>query len=103
MDKQRDDVINDFSNFIKGEHVCMNIEPNIIWATVYHFIHGDFSFQETTCFYNDNLRILIKPEDKNMLLAKKLINMYAKLHNIRYEDSYEILLDFLNNYKVFNL
>ena len=44
----------------------------------------------------------LKKEDANMLFERKVINRYAKYHEIRFEDGFDIIKDFLDTIKPIN-
>jgi hypothetical protein len=46
---------------------------------------------------NKAIRYYISFDHKNLLLARKFLNRYARHHEIRYEDSIDIITEFFNH------
>jgi hypothetical protein len=90
FNKQRNFLINTVRDFlgieVSDEEVC---------AVLYR-VYGNH-------INNPHVHIPIlyylKKGDENMLLERKVFNRYARYHEIRYEDSLEIIINFVNGIK----
>jgi len=87
-----------------------NKKRNSLIKTIREFLGIEVSDQEILAVmfrYSNNPRIpyllYVKKEDKNMLLERKILNRYAKYNEIRFEDSDEIIIDFLSNIDIYIL
>jgi len=47
-------------------------------------------------FNSQAIRYYISVDNMNLLLARKILNRYARYHEIRYEDSLEIITEFID-------
>jgi len=78
-----------FITYKMKEYIGMDLTDDYFWAFIFahqpHFI-----------------KYYVKPEDKNILLERKLINYFASQESIRYEDSEDVLTDFVTNLKPIN-
>ena len=82
---------------INENNVC-NKQRNYLIKAVKDFLEIKFSDAHILAvlykIYGHSNGIL-KKEDKNILFEKIVFNKYAKYHGIRYEDSVEIILNFI--------
>jgi len=84
FNKQREYLINKVRKFIEIE-----VSEDEICA-----ILSDYRYIDYYITYND--------EHKKLLLQKKLLNRYARYHEIRFEDSCQIISKYLNSIKPLN-
>jgi len=84
FNKQREYLINKVRKFIEIE-----VSDDEICA-----ILSDYRYIDYYITYND--------EHKKLLLQKKLLNRYARHHEIRFEDSCQIISKYLNSIKPLN-
>ena len=82
FNKQRYYIINKVRDFLN-----MQVSDEEICAVLYR-IYGKH--------INNPITYYLKQEDENMLFERKVFNRYAKCHEIRYEDSYDIIVNFIN-------
>jgi hypothetical protein len=87
-----------------------NKKRNSLIKTIREFLGIEVSDLEILAVmfrFSNNPRIpyllYVKKEDKNMLLERKILNRYAKYNEIRFEDSDEIIIDFLSNIDIYIL
>jgi len=89
-----------------------NKQMNFLINTVRDFLGIEVSDEEVLAvlyrFYGNHVNnphehipisYYLKKEDENMLLERKVFNRYARYHEIRYEDSLEIISNFVNGIK----
>jgi len=81
FNKQREYLINKFREFIEIE---------ISNAEVAACLFNPISFDYVGYYFKD---------DENLLLKRKVYNRYARYHEIRYEDSVDIIYDFIQKIK----
>ena len=83
-----------------------NKQRNFLINKVRNFLGIEVSDQEVCAvLYTRNLieyMYYFKDEDFNMLLERKVLNRHAKYHEIRIEDSRDIINSFLRDIKVIN-
>jgi predicted transcriptional regulator len=96
LNKQRKFLINKVRDFI-GIQVS-DAEVLAILAKFYSNDHRK-SRQD---FQYVPIKYYIKEEDQNILFERKVLNRYANSHTIRYEDSVDIIGDFLGKIKPIN-
>ena len=90
FNKQRYYIINKVRDFLN-----MQVSDEEICAVLYRF-YGD----HINASHNHMpISHYLKQEDENMLFERKVFNRYAKCHEIRYEDSYDIIVNFMNKIK----
>jgi len=68
------------------------------------YIHTDITNKEILLLINENnnKKYYFNKSDDDLLIAKKFYNKFAKYHNIKYIDSYNIILDYLNKIQPVN-
>jgi hypothetical protein len=86
--KQRNFIIKKFREFLN--------KPYCSEASILAIIE----FFGSNC--NEYITYYSKKTDRNLLLVKQLINTFASDKGIRYEDSYEVIRDFITNMKPIN-
>ena len=90
FNKQRNFLIDTVRNFLN-----MSVTDEEICAVIYRFYGAHINNQHShipNSYY-------FKKEDENMLFERKVFNRYAKSHEIRYEDSVEIISNFITKIK----
>ena len=93
LNKQRNFLINKVRDFIGievSEAEVMAVLARFYWNT------NRQDFQDVPIKY------YVKEQDKNILFERKVLNKYANSHIIRYEDSVDIISDFLGKIKPIN-
>ena len=90
FNKQRYYVINKVRDFLN-----MQVSDEEICAVLYRFYGAHINHSQS----HIPISYYLKQEDENMLFERKVFNRYAKCHEIRYEDSYEIITNFINKIK----
>ena len=90
FNKQRNFLINTVRKFLEIE-----VSDEEVLAVLYRFYgnHINSPHEHIPISY------YLKKEDENMLLERKVFNRYARCHEIRYEDSLEIIHNFINKIK----
>ena len=90
FNKQKNFLINTVRDFLEIE-----VSDAEVLAILYRFVGSLINHPQghTTIAY------YLKMEDQNMLFERKVINRYAKYHEIRYEDSFEIIQNFVTKIK----
>ena len=90
FNKQRNFLINTVRDFLGIE-----VSDEEVVAVLYRFYgnHVNNPHEHIPISY------YLKKEDENMLLERKVFNRYARYHEIRYEDSFEIIYSFINKIK----
>ena len=91
FNKQREYLINKVRKFLLLEvnNYELEITDNEICAILSEYRYINYYFRDTY-------------EYKNLLLQRKLLNRYARYHEIRFEDSCHIISRFLNGIKPLN-
>jgi len=96
FNKQRKFLINKVKDFIDIQ--VSDAEVLAILARFYLNAQGkcrqDFQYVP--------IKYYIKEEDENILFERKVLNRYANIHTIRYEDSVDIISNFLGKIKPIN-
>jgi hypothetical protein len=93
LNKQRKFLINKVRDFIGIE--VSDAEVLAILARFYwNTNRQDFRYVP--------IKYYVKEQDKNILFERKVLNRYANIHTIRYEDSVDIISDFLGKIKPIN-
>jgi hypothetical protein len=90
FNKQRNFIIDTVRDFLGIE-----VSDAEVLAVLYRIYGGYINSPET----GRPITYYIKIEDANMLFERKVFNRYAKYHEIRYEDSVEIIFNFVNGIK----
>jgi hypothetical protein len=62
-----------------------------------------FIYTDGNTINNHYIRYYLNENDKNLLASRRLINHYAGKNDIRYEDSIEVLRNFLESIKPVSL
>jgi hypothetical protein len=88
FNKQRNFLINTVRDFLGIE-----VSDEEVLAVLYRFYGNHVNNPHIPISY------YLKKEDENMLLERKVFNRYARYNEIRYEDSYEIISNFVNKIK----
>jgi len=85
FNKQRNFLIDTVRNFLN-----MPVTDEEICAVLYRFYgnHGNRQFNHPP------ISSYLKEEDDNMLFERKVYNRFAYHQGIRYEDSYQVILNF---------
>jgi len=63
-------------------------------------VYNDTNFQSSIKIYNYYLEV--EDKEKKLLKIRKVFNRYAKVNEIRYEDSVEIICEFIKSIKPLN-
>ena len=97
---------------LKEHETETNKQRNFLIKTVRDFLSIEVSDEEICALlfslYGNHINSLhshipisfyLKKEDENMLFERKVYNRYAKCNEIRYEDSYQIIHNFLSKIK----
>ena len=79
FNKQREYLMNKFRTFLE-----MDVTDEEICAMLSHYRYINYYFSDLN-------------ECKSILLQRKLLNRYARYHEIRYEDSIDIIYKYLNS------
>ena len=90
FNKQKNFLINTVRKFLEIE-----VSDEEVLAVLYRFYGSYINSPQS----HIPISYYLKMEDKNMLLERKVLNRYAKYHEIRYEDSLEIIHNFINEIK----
>jgi len=76
-----------------------NNQKNFIMNKFRKFLNIPVSYNEVNAILNKSQSLKyyfkVEDEDNNLLFIKKVYNRYAKYHEIRYEDAYEIIDNFI--------
>jgi len=86
FNKQRNFLIDTVRNFLN-----MQVSDEEICAVLYKFYGKNINHPQS----NIPISHYLKKEDGNMLFERKVFNRYAKCNEIRYEDSVEIIYNFI--------
>ena len=102
---QRDLITDNFRKFIE----MTEESEESIWA----FINSVFPYGQYKSFLQNfgsqlntsmlNVGFYTKASDKNILLERRLINYFATINDIRFEDSKDVLVDFIVSMRPINL
>ena len=112
---QRDLITDNFRKFTENKELC----EESIWA----FINSVFPYQQYKKYLQGDPKVGVTPRqsqthlniahlnvgfytkasDRNILLERILINYFAKYHQIRFEDSKDVLVDFIISMRPINL
>jgi hypothetical protein len=87
FNKQRNFLIDTVRNFLN-----MQVSDEEICAVLYKFYGKNINHPQS----HIPISHYLKKEDGNMLFERKVFNRYAKCNEIRYEDSVEIIYNFIN-------
>jgi len=90
FNKQRNFLIDTVRNFLN-----MPVTDEEICAILYRFYGAHINRPQS----HTPISYYLKKEDENMLFERKVFNRYAKCNEIRYEDSWEIISNFINKIK----
>lgn len=90
FNKQRYYIINKVRDFLN-----MQVSDEEICAVLYRFYGAHINHPQS----HIPISYYLKQEDENMLFERKVFNRYAKCHEIRYEDSLDIIVNFMNKIK----
>ena len=90
FNKQKNFLINTVRKFLEIE-----VSDEEVLAVLYRIFGGHINSPQS----HIPISYYLKMEDKNMLFERKVLNRYAKYHEIRYEDSWEIIYNFINEIK----
>ena len=102
---QRDLITDNFRKFIGN----INESEESIWAFINSvFPYGQYKYFLQNMGSNVNTSMLnvgfyTKASDKNILLERRLINGFAEINFIRFEDSKDVLVDFIVSMRPINL
>lgn len=96
LNKQREFLINKVKDFIGIE-----VSDAEVLAILARFYLNDRS-KNRQDFQYVPIKYYVKEQDKNILFERKVLNRYANSHTIRYEDSVDIIGDFLGKIKPIN-
>jgi len=86
FNKQRNFLINKVRDFLK-----VQVNDAEVCAVLYRYYGAHINNPHS----HIPISYYLKQEDENMLFERKVINRYAKCNEIRYEDSVEIIHNFL--------
>jgi hypothetical protein len=79
--------------------INFNNQKNFIINKFKKFINIPLSYNEVNAILNKSQSLKyyfkVEDEDNNLLFIRKVYNKYAKYHEIRYEDAYEIIDNFI--------
>jgi len=91
LQEKRHYIYNKFNSLLNG----ITYSTEEIFALLHYTIsRPEFKFSERTLqFIRGNLSL----KDKNILMAKQVLNSFAFENRIRYEDSIEVFNDILEN------
>jgi hypothetical protein len=100
---QRDNVTRQIEAIEKLKEMDLKIEftnqKNFLINKFKKFINIPLSYNEVNAILNksQSLKYYFKVEDpdNNLLFIRKVYNKYARYHEIRYEDAYEIIDNFI--------
>ena len=106
LKKQRDNVEKQIEAIEKLQEMETEMEfnkqKNFVINKLRQFLEIQVSYNEINAILNKSQSLKyyfkVENEDKNLLFIRKVYNKYAKHHEIRYEDSVEIIDNFL--YKI---
>jgi len=84
FNKQRYYLINKVRDFLETE-----VSDEEVLAVLYNWV-------------NEPVKYYLKQEDENLLFERKVINRYARHHEIRWEDSFLIIKNFLKKINPLN-
>ena len=90
FNKQRNFLIDTVRNFLN-----MSVSDEEICAVLYRFYGAHINHPQS----HIPISYYLKKEDENMLFERKVFNRYAKCNEIRYEDSLEIISNFITKIK----
>jgi hypothetical protein len=90
FNKQRNFLIDTVRNFLN-----MSVTDEEICAVLYRFYGAHINHPQS----HTPISYYLKKEDENMLFERKVFNRYAKCNEIRYEDSLEIISNFITKIK----
>jgi hypothetical protein len=96
FNKQRKFLINKVRDFIG-----IQVSDAEVLAILARFYLNDRS-KNRQDFQYVPIKYYVKEQDKNILFERKVLNRYANIHTIRYEDSVDIISDFLGKIKPIN-
>lgn len=102
FNKQRDFLINKVRDFFGGNMGSYNQGVTVSDIEVLAILARFYWNDRLQDFQDVPIKYYIKEEDQNMLLERKVLNRYAECHVIRYEDSVDIIYDFLRKIKPIN-
>jgi len=91
FNKQRNFLINKVRDFLE-----VQVDDAELLAVLYKYSPSHSSQNHSP---HSKIGYYLKKEDENMLFERKVINRYARYHEIRYEDSVEIINNFLGKIK----
>jgi hypothetical protein len=93
---------------IKKEESEFNRQQQFIIDKIRDYIKIDITNEEISSIVNEyksdinHLKYYFKVTDDDLLIVRKFYNRFARHHHIRYEDSYDIILNYLNKIKILN-
>jgi len=94
---------------LKEKETEFNRQQQFIMEKIRGYLKIDITNEEISSLinecinYRDNpMKYYFKVSDDDLLIYRKLLNKFARHHNIRYDDSYEIISRYLNKIQPLN-